>query len=314
MGTFHWRLDAVQADEAEESLRRISPNARLAREADPRYRLNIDGDERFSLARLQLQGGLVGENEPDDTISVPYALSGIVRWRVGDEIGAANLPWLQGVDRPTQVEVPGAMKEVVAYLRKEPLLRLGRALYGDDDFRLEFDGSTPISDERAAFLAATLQYADQLAGAWAFEEPLIRSTLYRNIAIGVFETFRLRGDPPARAISAEGRLRRYRVATQFIDDHASLPITPEDAASAAGVGTRELDEIFRGYSPLGVSVGQQLRATRLAAAHADLVRGDPSAGDTVRAIAQRWGFASPSEFARLYRQVYDRNPRWVLDR
>jgi AraC-like DNA-binding protein len=143
---------------------------------------------------------------------------------------------------------------------------------------------------------------------------MVRAALYRQLAVSVFEVFKLQGDAPTRALTAEGRQRRYRVAAQFIDDFASLPITVEDAAHAAGVSTAELDQIFRGHSPLGLPVQEELRRRRLAAAHADLVEADPTLGDTVRDIAHRWGFHSPSRFARLYRDTYGVNPKWTLDR
>jgi len=77
---------------------------------------------------------------------------------------------------------------------------------------------------------------------------------------------------------------------------------------------QSLEEIFRGHSPSNLTVRGHLERTRLSAAHSDLVIGDPTRGDTVRDIAHRWGFANPSRFARLYREQYGVNPKWVLDR
>jgi AraC-like DNA-binding protein len=75
-----------------------------------------------------------------------------------------------------------------------------------------------------------------------------------------------------------------------------------------------LTAAFVTHAPLGLTPAQYLRRTRLAAAHRDLVNGDPTRGDTVREIALRWGFPHPGTFAKHYRDAYGSNPRWVLDR
>jgi AraC-like DNA-binding protein len=313
MGTFHISLDAVKADEAEESLRRISPYVRLGREADPRHRLRLDGEDRFSMVRLEVFGELWGTNEPDETITIPFAVRGRMDWSVGDETGRANLPWLQGTRTPTFSRF-GPVVELATFLQKRPLLDFGRAHYGEERFRLDFDGVLPVSEARARSLAAFLAHAHRLMSSPAFESPLIRANLYRQLAVLVFESFRLRGDPAVRSLSAEDRQRRYRLAVDFVDDFASLPITVEDIAEAAGVSTAELDEIFRGHSPVGLGVTDHLRRTRLVAAHTDLLNAHPDLGASVQDIARRWGFPSPSRFARLYRNAYGVNPAWTLER
>jgi AraC-like DNA-binding protein len=69
---------------------------------------------------------------------------------------------------------------------------------------------------------------------------------------------------------------------------------------------------FRAHHPLGLTPGQYLRRVRLAGAHADLAAGDPTAGDTVAAIAARWGFTHPGRFAAAYRTAYGISPRRTL--
>jgi transcriptional regulator GlxA family with amidase domain len=54
---------------------------------------------------------------------------------------------------------------------------------------------------------------------------------------------------------------------------------------------------------------EHLRRLRLAGAHAELQRGTAvSVADTAR----RWGFASPSRFAKHYREAYGRAPRQTM--
>lgn len=310
MTAFHWHLDAVAADHAEETLRQISPQMRLGRGADPSIRLDVRGEERFSLLHFAVAGQVSGRNQPDDTITVILPLSGSIGWSVGDETGSGLAPFLQGTVHETTVELEG-FTELVAFIPKAPLRELGGALFGDEVFDLAFDGVRTVDAVRARFLASTLHYARDVAQSEAFEHPLIRATVFRQLATAVFESFRLRTDTRTRARSAASRMHSYRIASRFIDDFASLPITPEDAARTVGVGTAELDAIFRGYSVLGTDVTQQIQLTRLSAAHADLRAAEPST-QTVRGIAARWGFADPAVFSRLYRRTYGRNPVDVL--
>jgi len=313
MGTFHWQHDALNAEEAEENLRMISPHVQLARKADLRHRLRMDGDERFSTLRLEVFGEMFGINQPDDTITISYPVSGLMEWRVGEERGRANLPWLQGTSEETFSRF-GPVVILTTFLPKDPLLSFGRAFFGDDEFGLDFDGVTAISEPHARSLGAVLEHARDLASADLFEHELVRATLYRYLAVSVFEGLRLRGDRRERALTVEARQRRYRIAAAFLDEHASLPITVADAASAAGVCVSELERIFLGHSPSNITAQAHLERARLSAAHADLVAGDPTLGDTLREIAHRWGVASPSRFARLYRAQYGANPKWPLDR
>lgn len=311
-GTFHWRVTAPWG-EAEESLLRIAPNARIQSGTDLRHRLESDGDERITFLRFQLAGEFDASNEPDDTITITCVLAGWMHWTIGDERGDAALPWMQSTRRPTFSRF-GALDEVALFLKRTPLLAFGRALYGDDSFRLDFDGAVPVDEPRGRYFAALLTAAQTIASTDAFEQPIFRASLYRHVAVSLFDAYRLRGEPRSHASTAEGRLRCYRAAAGFIDDHASLPITVEDAARAAGTSSVELESIFRAHSPQGRGVTDHFRLVRLAAAHADLVNGDPTLGDTVRTIAHRWGFADPSSFARHYRRAYGANPKWVLDR
>lgn len=311
-GTVHWRVQAPWG-EAEEHLLRIAPNARVRSGVDLRHRLESDGDERFSFLRFRLAGEFEASNEPDDTVTITSVTSGWMHWRTGEERGDGALPWMQSVTRPTSSRF-GTLDEIALFLKQEPLLALGRALYCDERFRLDFDGALPVDEGHGRYFAELLASARGVATTDAFDEPLLRAALYRHVAVALLQSFRLRGDRAAAVLTAEGRLRRYRIAARFLEDHASLPITVEDAAQAAGVPSSDLEGIFRAHSPSGRGVADSLRAVRLAAAHDDLVRGDPTRGDTVRQIAHRWGFPDPSGFARRYRSTYGVAPKRVLDR
>ena len=55
-----------------------------------------------------------------------------------------------------------------------------------------------------------------------------------------------------------------------------------------------------------------VRRVRLECAHRELQAADPTSGDTVAAIAARWGFAKPDRFAAAYRAAYGVAPIHTL--
>lgn len=312
MTVFHQTMAALDPETAEESLRHLSPNVVLDGRADLRHRLEVHGDDRFSVAVFDVAGSMTGVNAPDDTITIPFATSGQFGWSAGDETGAGTTPFMQSTTAETTAAF-GPMHQLNLFLPKGPLTTIGQALYGDA-FALAFDGSTAVSPTSAATVASALRLAASTAAMPdVFDTPMIRHSLYRHLAVVVLESFRLRGDRSARSLSAEGRQRAYRVACRFIDDFASLPIGPEDAARAAGLPLADLEEVFRGHAPAGTTVVGHIRAVRLAAAHADLLRTDPSHGETVRSVALRWGFPNPAAFARQYRLTYGVPPKQTLN-
>ena len=190
---------------------------------------------------------------------------------------------------------------------------MAQTMFADDGLHVRFDQRGPISELHARSIRKTLQYATDIAATEAFDVDLVRASLYRLLSRTLLSGFALSGDPADRALNSALLLRGYQRAVSFIDDNASLPITIEDIAGAAGLSTEQLDYAFSAHSFDGRTAPGRLRAARLSAAHEELVRGDPTFGDTVGAIALRWGF-SPSRFAAVYRKMYGANPKWVLDR
>ena len=90
------------------------------------------------------------------------------------------------------------------------------------------------------------------------------------------------------------------------DAHAAEPIGLTEIAAAVQLSPRALQAAFRrhlGATPLG-----QLRAVRMARVHADLQSAQLGDGETVSAVANRWGFSQLSRFARDYKQRYGVTP------
>jgi transcriptional regulator GlxA family with amidase domain len=68
--------------------------------------------------------------------------------------------------------------------------------------------------------------------------------------------------------------------------------------------------VFRRH--LNTTPTAYLRQVRLARAHAGLLAATPGDGQTVTAIAERWGFPSASRFTARYREAYGVPPSRTL--
>ena len=83
-----------------------------------------------------------------------------------------------------------------------------------------------------------------------------------------------------------------------------------ESGGAAGTSARALQYGFRRH--LGTTPLRYLGRVRLERARRELQRADPTRGDTVAAIATRWGFANPGRFATAYRAAYGVLPGQTL--
>ncbi|MCH1867003.1 helix-turn-helix domain-containing protein [Nocardioides sp. CFH 31398] len=113
--------------------------------------------------------------------------------------------------------------------------------------------------------------------------------------------------PPTTAAQEPATLRR---AVEHIEAHAGEALTLGEIARTARASPRAVQYAFRRYR--GTTPTGYLRRVRLEGAHRDLVRGDPTTGDTVAAIAARWGFAKAGRFSALYAAAYGRPPSHTL--
>ena len=289
--------------------RDFGPVARFTGNAT--YHARVAGDDSFSVAAIKLGGSFSSDANLDTVMMV--SATGEYGWEAGRESG--NLGQSPAVVEPG-LPFRGSLRDVETLFVSfsvQPLENMTQAMFADDSLRVRFDQRGPISEFHALSIRKTLKYAIDVAATEAFEVDLVRAALYRLLGRTLLHGFALSGDPAVRAVNSAALLRGYQRAVGFIDDNASLPITTEDIAAAAGLSVVQLEYAFSAHSFDGGTAPGRLRAARLSAAHEDLVRGDPSFGDTVGAIALRWGF-SPSRFAAVYRKMYGANPKWVLDR
>lgn len=107
------------------------------------------------------------------------------------------------------------------------------------------------------------------------------------------------------------RLARVRAAVEFLHDNAHLPITPADAAAAAQLHTRSMQNAFRRH--LDMSPTEYLRRIRLDRVRRDLLEHSPKTA-TVNDLARAWGFGNLGRFASAYQQQFGEKPNETLRR
>lgn len=92
----------------------------------------------------------------------------------------------------------------------------------------------------------------------------------------------------------------------YIRGHLADPgLSPEGIAAAHRVSVRYVHKLFQSEE---ATVRRWIQRQRLEMCRHDLSR-HATAAPTVSAVAQRWGFVSPSHFSRVFRAAYGTSPR-----
>ncbi|GAB2596955.1 hypothetical protein Aab01nite_72410 [Paractinoplanes abujensis] len=177
-----------------------------------------------------------------------------------------------------------------------------------------FRGITPVSPSMARYWRSLIAL---VSGALTDTEsplnsPLLAENLARTVATGALHVFPnttmtlqdVRG-PGAVTPAA------VRRAVTYIDANAHLPLRVGEIAAAAGTSARALQYGFRRH--LGTTPLHYLSRVRLELARRELQEADPARGDTVGAVATRWGFANAGRFAAAYRAAYGVLPSDTLN-
>lgn len=102
--------------------------------------------------------------------------------------------------------------------------------------------------------------------------------------------------------------RHVMRAEEWIRAHPEQPLSIGDLVAVSGVSARTLFEGFRAFR--GVTPMALLQMVRLEKAHADLRTA--AFGETIAAIAFKWGFVNLGRFARDYRRRFGELPSETL--
>jgi AraC-like DNA-binding protein len=140
--------------------------------------------------------------------------------------------------------------------------------------------------------------------------PVLRTQAALLVARATLELFPWH-DVPLSAELRAPRMAAVRTAIEYLHHHADRPITPADAARAAGISTRVLQLAVRRYEDTTPSA--LLRTIRLDRVHGELRAASPAA-TTVRAVAERWGFGHLGRFAASYAERFGELPSTTLRR
>jgi AraC-like DNA-binding protein len=274
-----------------------------------------------SMQAGDLHGSRFACNLPMQALVGPFAefmavtvLAGAVHWQAG----AADLSLGPGdvarYPNDTGLEVNRRpMDLAVVRIPMAAVEQLAEADAGVAAADLRFDAITPVSAAMArqwrrlnSFVHEALGAPDSIA-----DVPLVQAGLVDMVAataLSVFPNTTMRpGYVPGPGRMAPAALRR---AVAYIDEHAAEPVSMAEIAVAARVTPRALQAGFRrhfGDTPTGY-----LRRVRLERAHRDLQAADPTRGDTVTAIAARWGFGYAARFTDSYREHYGVLPSHTL--
>jgi AraC-like DNA-binding protein len=131
----------------------------------------------------------------------------------------------------------------------------------------------------------------------ALEEQLLTAVLLGLPHTATTELCRGPDEIPADAVAR---------AREWMEMHHAEPLTVADVARVAGLGIRQLQELFR--RQLGTTPTAVLRDIRLGQARRALRRADATGPGAVAAVAYSSGFTHLSRFARDYRARFGELP------
>ena len=296
------RVQSSTGDPAEADALLREAGGRFAFSRDPgsdfAFRVKQTGDEGVAVGVYRIDGEWQSDGEFDQ-FSVHGVFAGDCRWEIdGDRDSGFAAPFLS---RPGH-ELFGHGDDLTivnVYIAPERLREVARQIFADDRAEPVFDAPRPVDPQRGLAMLQSLQLASEFVLSGTIENPMVRASLFHQLAAGVLETFPLRGDHDRVSPTPRGERSSYRRAVGFIHDCLSLPITLGDVAVAAGADIHTLNAVFRART--GMGAGTYLRLARLAAARNDRIA-DPALSDAT--LAARWGFASEVGFRRSYTSAY----------
>lgn len=295
------RSQTFDPAEADSLLAASGGHFAFASEPDTGFSFAVDQgvDSSFSVARYAIGGEWETSGDFDDLVIVNVT-DGPYRWEIdGDRASGTRAPFLIRPGHDFTCYSEGS-DVVNIFLKPAALEEVARTTYGDRGLRVVFDSAQAVDAHAAEFMLTAATVAAEYMQAGTFRHPLVRASLFHSLSMAALQCFRLSSDPQERPLSAAAELDAFRRGSQFIEDHASLPITVVDVAAAAGATVAQLHAAFRAHT--GTTAQGYLLRVRLSAAHTELLVSDPATD--LAEVAARWGFADLDRFSRRYRDTY----------
>lgn len=294
------RSSTADPAEADDLLRAAGGSFAFSRDpgSDFSFRVDQAGDDAVSVGLYRIGGEWQSDGEFDQ-FCVSGVFSGDYRWEIdGDRDSSYATPFLS---RPGH-ELFGHGEDLTivnVYIAPDLLRDVARVVFADDRIVPVFASPRPKDLRSSYSMLQSIQLAAEFVRSGTIDDPLVRASLFHELAVGVLECFPLVGDRAERPTSPRTDHTAFRRAIGFIDDHLSLPITVGDIAGASGASRYDLDAAFRART--GASAGRYLRTARLAAARTEREK-EPWLTDGE--LAARWGFASEDRFRRAFGSEY----------
>lgn len=270
--------------------------------------LAVTGRHAFAINRLHHTLGMRFESDPlDDLLVTNSPRRGALRVGDNTDFGAvAAGPGEVLLTAPTghfTAQFVHLDVDVTALTRHE-VAEHAAARGGIAPGSLRFTGLAPIDPARARLWLDTVAHVRDhvLADPEVAAIPLVLDSAFQTLATTLLATFPntaldAADDPLARAPGGVGDTTVGHVV-DHLHQHAAEPLGPADVAGLAGAPARDVDDALR--QRRNTTLAEELWNARMAGAHRDLHDGDAAAGDTVAAIAARWGFTNPATFAVAY--------------
>jgi AraC-like DNA-binding protein len=194
------------------------------------------------------------------------------------------------VDAPYAIENDAGFRTLVLMVPRRLLDLDDRGIAAAIGLRLsERDGLGRLA---GPFLRELAERPDHLAGPCGGRTA---RTLMDLVAAAVVEKYReTRPDTPLQRV------------VEWLEAHLQDPdLSPGTIAAANFISTRRLHELFRDG---GTTVSAWVRRRRLERSRRDL-ENPRLAGETIAAVARRWGFVDPAHFSRSFRAEFGVSPR-----
>lgn len=197
--------------------------------------------------------------------------------------------------RPARFAVWEPLSKRSLFIPRAALEEMGRGLAPSGAVRL--DGAAPATRLLTGYLD-TLRPALPLLGPAAVAAA-------RNATLELFVGALRTDEQVPTSDTAHPALRA--VMDRYIERHLRDAVTAASVADAHGVSIRTVNRIF---NATGQTVGEVVRARRLARARAELAGG----GHSISGIAHRWRFSDGSHFSRTFKAHYGVSPTDYRDR
>ena len=183
------------------------------------YREERAGDEDVSLARVEVEGSYSSWGDTQ-MFSVIQRTAGRCDWSTRTESGTGiGVPVLITPSSPT-LFVVDSLRASNVYLTAGMVQDLAETVYGTENTPVAFASAHPLTPRLGQYWSSLARLAQELVDTGTFNAPLVRAGLTRHLAVALLECFPLVGDRELRALSMAAQTRRYRIAKQFLDDHA----------------------------------------------------------------------------------------------